>query len=238
MADVIKVVVVDDHALIREAIKGMLVGQRDMVLVAEGSTGEHVFSLVNKHRPDVLILDLNMPQSSSSRDNEKFPVMDSLTRLNEEFPEVAVIVLSQYASRPFIDAAINNNVRGYLLKSDDMTLNLLDAIHTVVQGGTLFSREINTILFGKKETNGSLDTLTERQVEIVRSYVLWPDLSTAHRAAELGITESTLKSHLYRIFKVLDATSVTSCLVKAMQVGLIPFHLNERGMVEFDWQQM
>jgi DNA-binding NarL/FixJ family response regulator len=234
MAKPITIVTIDDHALIREAIKGMIATREDMLLVGEGWAGEQLFALVEEHQPDVLILDLNMPQSANKENNKRFAAIEALVRLHEEFKETAVIILSQHATLPFVQAAIENDVRSYLLKNDDLSLNLLDAIEAVHKGGTLFSREINNMLFGQTQANGQTFNLTERQIEVIQSLAKWPGKSYTQLAAELHISTSTFKGHLNKVFKELDVPTATACVIKAMQLGLIPFHLDDRGLVVFD----
>ncbi len=236
MSNPIKVVAIDDHPLIRSAIRNILSSREDIQLVAEGEAGEDVFVMVEQYCPDVLILDLHMPQYANNKNGKNFAVIDALGRLNKEFPDTAVIILSQYATLSFINAAIGNNVRSYLLKDDDLSLNLLVAIEAVVGGGgTLFSQQINSILFKQIQMGTQPQQLTDRQIEIVQALARWPTKSYAGLAAQLGITESTLKTHLNRIFKALDVPSATACVIKSMQLGFIPFHLNALGRVEFDW---
>jgi DNA-binding NarL/FixJ family response regulator len=179
-----------------------------------------------------------MPQSATNSNGEKFAVIEALARLKQEYPNTAIIILSQYATSTFINAAIENDVRSFLLKNDDLSLNLLDAIEAVVKGGTLFSREINTILFRQNQKGAEPKLLTDRQIEIVLTRSRWPKKSSAQLAIELGIAESTLKTHLNRIFKALDVSSATECFIKSMQLGIIPFHLNDMGQVVFDWPEL
>lgn len=235
MTESITIVAVDDHGLIREAIKGMIATRDDMVLVGEGGAGEHVFSLVEEHQPDVLILDLRMPQSASNGNTRRFAVIDTLAWLHEQFDQTAVIILSQYATLSFVHAAIENDVRSYLLKNDDLSLNLLNAIDAVHKGGTLFSREINNMLFGQTQANGRAVNLTERQIDVIQSLAKWPEKSYTQLAAELHISASTFKGHLSKAFKELDVPTATACVIKAMQLGIIPFHLDDRGCVVFDF---
>lgn len=236
MADLISVVIIDDHPLIRKVIKDTISKRDDIVVAGEGGAGEDVFVTVEKYRPDVLILDLNLPKTSTNRSNsDKFAAIEALSRLNTKYPETSVIILSQEATLPLINAAISNNVRSYLLKNDDLSLNLVDAIDAVLSGGTLFSQKINTILFKRLRQEEQPRLLTKRQIEIIQTLTRWPMKSYVSLAEQLGISESTFKTHLTRIFRVLDVSSATACVVKCMQLGFIPFHLNEMGMVEFDW---
>ena len=232
--DEISVVIVDDHALIHKAIKDMLANRDDMLVVGEGWRGEDVFRLMDKHHPDVLILDLRMPQYKDISRSERFNVIRSLARLNEEYPETAVIILSQYVNYAFAQAAINHGVRSYLLKDDQLSLNILEAIDTVLIGRTLFSREINDLLFSvtPEDMNGA--ALSDRQLEIVRALVRSPEKSSQQLAADLHIAESTFKGHLNKIFAILDVPNRSTLVIRSLQARLVPFHLDDRGRIVLD----
>lgn len=142
----ITVISVDDHSLIRSAVRSVLEPNDNIDLVAEGSVGEHVLQLVEKHRPDILILDMGMPMTEDPQSDERFYPLPAVARLNREYPETAVIFLTHEASPLIIKSAIELGVRGYLLKSDNLSLSLQEAIEVVHRGGVYFSREISHLL--------------------------------------------------------------------------------------------
>ena len=230
--DPITIITIDDHPLIREAIRSLLASRKDMKLVAEGWVGEHLLTLVEQHQPDVVILDLSMPQFADGQ-QERFAVLPTLAKLNETFPQTAVIILSQYAVKSVIQEAIEVGVKGYLLKSDNLSLNLTGAIEAVHQGGVYFSQEISQLLFQPATAVVTGNLLTERQKEIILAVARKPNASYTQIANDLYISESTLKGHLHKAFKTLDVTNITACIIHCMQQGLIPFVINERGQIEF-----
>lgn len=229
----ITVVSIDDHPLIRTAIRSLLESQENIQLVAEGSVGEHVLPLVEKQKPDVLILDLAMPQTEKNQSGERFSVLQTVAQLNQNYPETAVIFLTQYASQSMSQQAVSLGVRGYLLKSDDLSLNLPGAIEAVYRGGVYFSKEISDMLFQSIHKSDPSPVLSERQKEIILAIAQTPDATYRQLAVELSISESTIKGHLNGAFKALDVTNITACIITCMQRGLIPFKIDEAGRIHF-----
>lgn len=229
----ITAVSIDDHPLIRTAIRSLLESQENIQLVGEGSAGEHVLPLVETHQPDVLILDLAMPQSENDLSGERFPILQTVSQLSQEFPDTAVIFLTQYASHSMSQQAISRGVRGYLLKSDDLSMNLPGAIEAVHRGGVYFSKEISEMLFQPMHKPDASPILSERQKEIILAIAQTPDATYQKIAYALSITESTLKGHLNKAFKALDVTNITACIITCMQQCLIPFSIDELGRIRF-----
>jgi DNA-binding NarL/FixJ family response regulator len=219
----IKVVSVDDHPLIHEAIRSLMADHQNMELVAEGYVGDHVFSLVEEHRPNVLILDLMMPAHENSQQKDQtFSPVPALERLVEEYPDTAIIILSQFLHKTIAQSAIDHGVRGYLLKSDNLSLNLPVAIEQVNKGGVYFSLEFSQELFSAKGPPPN-KLLTVRQRETILAIAKNPDQSYSQIADGLGIAERTVKGHLNNAYRALEVSNITACIIRCMQLGLIPF---------------
>lgn len=231
--EVITVVVVDDHALIREGVIGMIARDPDVVVVGEGACGEDVYDLVAQHRPHVLILDLRMPKYRDKTAEERFEILKALSWLQQEYPETAVIILSQYANQTFVQAALAHGVHSYLLKDDNLSLDIIPAINAVLAGVPFFSQEITAFLYDIQQNNTGVK-LTNRQMEIVRWLARNPQKSVVGLAADLHIAPSTLKGHLSNLFTTLDVPNRPALTVRALQLGLVPFHVDNRGRIVFD----
>jgi len=227
----IEIVIVDDHALIHMALKNVLISRDDMVVVGEGWCGEDVFQLVAEHHPDILLLDLRMPQYADELRDERFNVIPALEKLNIDYPQTAVIILSQHVNHAFAQAAVAHGVHSYLLKDDQLSLNIPGAIDTVLAGRTLFSREINDLLFGNSSNGTTKFKLKKRQLEIVQALVRSPEKSNAELANELHIAESTLKGHFSNIFAVMGVPNRSTLVIRSLQAGLVPFHTDDSGRI-------
>ncbi len=220
----ITVVTLDDHLLIREGIRRMLDSHTDVELVAEGSTGSDLLPLVEQYQPDIVLLDLGMPQTvRESRKGQgiEFSAFPVIAQLRKSHPKTRIIIVSQYGSKTLAEGALEVGVKGYLLKSDALTQNLVEAIRMVHWGGVYFSDTITGklmegIIFPPKSL------LTQRQQEIIREMAAHPDRLQSDHAQHLGISEHTLKQHLRQIYRTLGVSNLTAAVVKAIQLKIIP----------------
>ena len=218
----IRVVVVDDHYLIHEAIRSILAERKDIRLVAKGAVGDHVIPLVETYRPDVLILDLNMPQSEQPTEGaNRFAILPTIVQISEEYPETAVIILTQHDFSAVIRKAVEYGVSGYILKSDDISLNLANAIDTVCQGGVYYSQTILQRLRQNQKGHPPA-SLTKRQIDVLSVTRRHPNASYRENAARLGIRESTFKTHLQGAFRALGAKNTTAAILQCLELGLLP----------------
>ncbi|UCC53808.1 MAG: response regulator transcription factor [Anaerolineaceae bacterium] len=225
--DTIKVVSIDDHPLIHEAIRSLLSRYEHIDHVGEGYVGDHVLPLVEKHDPDVIILDLIMPQSDVREGS--FTPLQLLSELRQQFQEVSVIILSQYLHRGIAQVAIEHGVKGYLLKSDNLSLNLPIAIEHIYKGGVYFSTAFSQEMFSRRDPQQA-NLLTERQKEVILAVAKAPDLSYAQIAANLHLETRTVKGHLSNAYKVLGVTNITACIIRCMQIGIISLEVTETGL--------
>lgn len=217
-----KVVVVDDHYLIHEAIGSILAKRDDMELVGTGAIGDHVIPLVKKHNPDVLILDLNMPQSEHAGSKvERFAILPTIVHLLKRYPRTAIIILTQHMFPMVLQKAVELGVNGYILKSDDVSLNLATAIDTISQGGVYYSQTVLNEL-RKKQNGQPTISLTKRQVDVLSITRRYPNASYRENAQRLGIKESTFKTHLHGAFITLGAKNATAAILQSLELGLLP----------------
>jgi DNA-binding NarL/FixJ family response regulator len=219
---VVHVVVIDDHVLVRQGIRNQLATCPYIQIMAEGHVGDCVLPLVEQYKPDVLLLDLRMPQSDDDS-GCRFQALPTISRLVERCPETAVILLTQEYTALIVEAAIERGVQGYILKSDDLSQHIATAIVTVARGGVFFSETISAALFKRNQRArvGRELGLTERQVDILRIIATNPNDSYTSHAMDLGISESTFKNHLTRAFKTLDVKNATAAVIKCMQLGIL-----------------
>lgn len=221
----ITVITLDDHYLVRQGIRSLLADKPDIKIVGEGSAGEHLPVLVQEHRPDVILLDIGMPQKEATAlddhlDNT-FRVLPAIARLRNQHPAIQIVIVSQYESQAIIEGALDLGVRGYLLKDDALSLQLAEAIRTVSWGGLYFSPEIEKRLTRGGPRDSKDAVLTARQKEILQALANNPSLSHQQIAERLGISEHTLNNHLRKIYEQLEATNKLEALLNAMRMELI-----------------
>jgi DNA-binding NarL/FixJ family response regulator len=221
----IRVIAVDDHYLVRAGIRSTLAPHGDVQLVAEGESGADVYPLVQEYRPDILLLDLDMPayspRENTSRPQETFAALPTIARLKHEFPGTKVIIISQYDSKTLIEGAFEVGVKGYILKRDALTRNLVEAIRMVHWGGVYFSSVVLNSL-ESLEANSPSELLTPRQCEVLQVLAASPGLTQERQAEQLGIAVSTLKKHLNHIYRILGVSNSTAAIMKAVQLHIIP----------------
>jgi len=200
-----KVLVADDHRLMVEGIRRALEPADDIEIVGEASTGSQVLPLVRRLNPDVVLLDMRMPQ------------MDGLTCLDQikkNCPNVKVIMLSVFSDPERIQAAFSHGASGYIVKSVN-PLDLPSAIRQAVEG-TVF----NALGFPDvdEESVGKAAGLTERELSILKAVA--KGLSNAAIGRELWVTEQTVKFHLTNIYRKLNLANRTEAARYAYQHGL------------------
>lgn len=220
MDKLIRVVIVDDHVIVRKGVISIVADNPSIEVVGEGSAGNHVLELLAAHRPDVLIVDLQMPARLGGPKGLLFEPITTLQRAIQEYPETAVLVLSQEHNVQTIQSLAEAGIRGYILKTDDFTTFLDKAIEMVVGGIPYFSHEVMEVIVSSPPLRLKTE-LTARQLEVLRLIVYTPTISREAQADELAIALSTLQKHIQAIFSILEVPNMESCLIKAMRMGLI-----------------
>jgi DNA-binding NarL/FixJ family response regulator len=193
MQNRIAIVIADDHAVLRESLAALLQSQPDFEVVGSASNGDEALRLVQEHRPDVLVLDLFMPQSDG------FEVLRTLDHAGDR---VAAVVLTGSESQSDYVQVVLLGARGLVLKGDDPQA-LFQAIRAVAEGELAFSDDVarsvlNAMASDTKPEPSSMLRLSERERQI--SYMVARGMKNRMIAEELGISENTVKRHLQSIF--------------------------------------
>jgi DNA-binding NarL/FixJ family response regulator len=210
-----RILLADDHALVRAGFRSLLEKISFVTVVAEAKDGRETVELVKKHRPDVALIDIAMPKLNG---------LDAVARITQEFPNTRVIVLSMYANQEYVVRALQIGARGYLIK-EDATSELKAAIRGVTRGELYLSPSIS-----KHVTNGYLERvgvhydplaeLTLRQREILQ--LLAEGNSTKEIAFSLGLSGKTVDAHRLQVMKKLHIRDLPGLVRFAMRVGLVP----------------
>jgi DNA-binding NarL/FixJ family response regulator len=203
--ETIRVLTVDDHGLLRQGIASLVNAEPDMELIAQAATGREAIEQFRRHRPDVTLMDLQMPNMSG---------IEATIGIRSEFPNARILVLTTYAGDVQMKRAFQAGARGYLLKASVHT-DLLDAIRAVHAGRKRIPPEIATELAG----HAGEEELTAREMDVLR--LIARGNANKEIAAQLSITEETVKSHITHILGKLGANDRTHAVTIGLQRGVI-----------------
>ncbi|WP_232821035.1 response regulator transcription factor [Dyella sp. C11] len=202
---VITVLVVDDHPLLRDGVAFALSGETDMRIVANAADGRSAIDAFREHRPDVTLMDLQLPDMSG---------IDAMCAIRAEFPGACILVLTTYRGDVQVTNAIRQGASGFLLKAS-LRKELRDAIRAVRAGRRVMSPAAASDLV---EYMGG-DMLSERELQVLTRVA--QGLSNKKIGTELGVSEDTIKSHMKSILSKLDASDRTHAVVTAVRRGII-----------------
>ncbi|MBL8046091.1 MAG: response regulator transcription factor [Anaerolineales bacterium] len=199
------ILISDDHAVVREGLAAMLSRRAEMQVVAEASNGVQAVELALKHKPDILLMDLRMPQMGG---------VEAIRAIRAEWPEARVIVLTTYDGDEDIFRALQAGAQGYLLK-DTPREDLLDAIRTVHAGRKHIPPEVAAKLAERLTT----EALTERERQVLQLIVAGQ--SNKEIGASLNISEGTVKVHVNSLLGKLGVSDRTQAVTEALRRGLV-----------------
>ena len=202
---VIRVLTVDDHALIREGVAALIANQKDMSLVGEASNGREAIEQFRSHRPDVTLMDLQMPEMNG---------IDALIAIRSEFPDARIIVLTTYAGDALCKRAMKAGAQAYILKGN-VRKDLLDTIRAVRAGKKILHAEVAAEL----ATHAADDALSEREIEVLS--LIAAGNSNKLVADQLAISEDTVKGHVKNILSKLGVNDRTHAVTAALKRGII-----------------
>jgi len=208
----IRIMTVDDHPLLRQGIAALIKSQPDLTLVAEAYDGEEAVAQFRLHRPDVTLMDLQMPNVNGT---------EAISRIRSEFPEAKILVLSTYAGDVQILRAIKTGAKGYLLKGNVRT-ELLDAIRAVHAGRKQLPPEIAAEL----AQHAADDQLSVREIDVLR--LIGDGNANKQIADKLSIGEATVKNHISNILSKLGANDRAHAVTIAIQRGIIELDVGQK----------
>ena len=208
MTEIIRLLICDDHPVVRSGLRGMLESQSDLEVVAEAANGEEAVSLSRRHHPDVILMDLRMP---------KIDGVVATERIRAERPDTKVLILTTYETDADILRAVSVGAVGFLLK-DSPEEQIFGAIRDVARGGSPLAPSVAARLVERVRGNND-NILSSREVEILQ--LVSRGVNNKSIANELWISEATVKSHLNRIFDKLDAVDRTSAVTAALRRGIM-----------------
>lgn len=201
----IRVLAIDDHALLRRGIRALIGAESDMQLVAEACTGREAVEQFRVHRPDVTLMDVQMPDMTG---------IEAIIAIRSEFPEARIIVLSTYSGDVQVVRALKAGARAYMLKGN-VNKELLATIRAVHAGQKRIPAEVAT---GLAEHTGE-DDLTQREIDVLR--LIAAGNANKEIAAQLDLAEDTIKRHVTNILSKLGANDRTHAVTIGLKRGII-----------------
>jgi len=201
----IRILTVDDHPLIRQGIAGLVAGQSDMTLIAEAANGREAIQQFHAHRPDVTLMDLQMPEMSG---------LDAMIAIRGEFPEARIIVLTTYSGDVQVLRALKAGAYAYLLKNT-LHKELRDTIRAVHAGKKRISPEVSFQL----AEHATDDTLSPAEVRVLR--LIAQGNANKEIAAQFSISEETVKGQVRNILSKLGANDRTHAAIIGLKRGII-----------------
>jgi DNA-binding NarL/FixJ family response regulator len=212
---VVRVVLADDHTVVRKGIREFLEEEGDIQIVAEATTGAEAVALTLQHQPDVAVLDIQMPEMTG---------IEAARQIKAKAPEVQVLVLTAYDDDPYIFAMLQAGASGYVLKNAP-SAELVRAVRTVAAGGSALDPTVTAKVMAQLSSGKPLgaqaviEKLTQRELDVLRLAAK----GHTNRAIglELGISDRTVQGHLANIFGKLGVATRTEAVLLAMKQGWI-----------------
>ena len=208
----IRVLLADDHHIVRAGIRQIIESARDMQVIAEAGDGDEARSLIQKHKPDVAVLDIQMPNASGIE----------VTRwVRSHLPEVGVLILTAYDDDPYVMAVLQAGANGYVLKTAK-TDELIQAVRDVNEGRSALdpniTRKLMSNLFKPAETT-PINSLTDRELDVLQ--LAAKGFTNKAIGVQLGISDRTVQGHLAHVFAKLQASSRTEAVMRAVSLGWV-----------------
>ena len=212
----IRILLSDDHNILRDGMRLLLERQPGFVVVGEASDGRETLDLAQNHQPDVVVMDIAMPNMNG---------IEATRRITEKHPRMGVVILSMHYDESYVIRSLKAGARAYLLK-DAMKSELISAIHAVAEGRSFFSPKISRILqedyvqaLGRKGADDSYELLTAREREILQ--LVAEGKTNKEIANTLNLSLYTVDTHRTHILQKLNLHSVPEVILYAVRKGII-----------------
>ena len=214
----IRVLLADDHAVVRAGIRQFLEREKGIRVIAEAGDGDEARNLIEKHHPDVAVLDIQMPKSSG---------IDVTRWVRAHQPNVGVLILTAYDDDPYVLAVLQAGANGYVLKTSSPA-EIIQAVKDVKDGISVMDPSITQKLLAqitRPETNTAIEELTDREMEVLQ--LVGRGYTNKAIGVQINISDRTVQGHLAHIFNKLQAASRTEAVMRAVSLGWLPSNIGE-----------
>jgi DNA-binding NarL/FixJ family response regulator len=208
MMERIRLIIADDHPVVRTGLQGMLAGQPDFEVVGEATTGAEAVDMVAQLQPEVVLMDLQMPEMDG---------VAATAEIKAQYPETHVLILTTYDTDADILRAVEAGATGYLLK-DAPREELFHAVRAAAQGKTVLAPTVATRLL-EQMREPAQETLSGREVQVLA--LVADGASNKEIGKQLHVSEATVKSHLLHIFAKLGVADRTAAVTTALKRGIL-----------------
>ena len=209
MSDLIRILIADDHFVVRQGLAALLLPRNGMEVVGEAATGREAVDLARTLQPDVILMDMIMPEMDGP---------EAIALIKQENPKARILVLTSFGEGKQVSAAVQAGALGYLLK-DSSPDDLLHAIRSVYRGNLVMPQELAVKLMQPQAAPPAIDQLTEREIDVLR--LLAQGLSNQEIAQNLHISTTTVRSHVSNIMMKLGVSNRTQAALVARDRQLL-----------------
>ena len=203
----IRVVLADDHSVVRRGIRDFLVEAGDIEVVAEAENGRQAYDFAVQYQPDVVVLDIQMPESNG---------LDVARRLRSEGLRFGILILTAFNDPPYVKAALEAGANGYVLKSSEAD-EIVEAVKAVYEGKRVYDSVLDAFSIPAALPEASSAQLTERELEVLR--LAARGLTNKAIGFDLAISDRTVQGHLANIYEKLGVSGRTEAVMKAADLG-------------------
>src|SRR6266496_4613561 len=218
-AEMVRVAILDDHQSIIDGYTYRLSSTPEIKVVATATYGEELEPQLNKHRADVLLLDLSV--RTSQENSNPFPILHVIPKLLQKNSDLSVLVISMFSEPGLMRALVEAGASGYILKDDPGAFRELgNIVLSVAHGGIYFSKKAHSVYL-KTEALDNDGVLTPRQMEVISLCAAYPDATTSDLAQMMTISNSTVRNLLSSTYLRLGVHSRTAAVEKAREMGLV-----------------
>jgi len=209
MTDLIRILIADDHFVVRQGLAALLVARNGMEVIGEAATGREAVNLARQLNPDVILMDMSMPEMAGP---------EAIRLIRQESPQARILVLTSFGESNRVSEAVQAGALGYLLK-DSSPDDLLHAIGSVYRGNLVLPQELAAKLMQPPAAVPDIDQLTEREIDVLR--LLARGQSNQEIAQNLHISTTTVRSHISNILLKLDVSNRTQAALIARERQLV-----------------